>query len=393
MYGKIFDSMYDGTLYGQWEALVTFQQLIVLCDADGIVDMTPPAIAARTSIPLEIITKGLTILESPDPYSRTPGQEGRRIELIDAHRPWGWHIVNHSKYQHMQDADTIRAQTRERVRKHREQKEQLRNGNAGVTDGNAQKRHTNTDTNTDTRTTLSGDARPMSWGFLAGIIDGEACVRLNRYEQNGSFTITPRLTIYNTNLALLEEIKSKIGMGSISGRERNNPNSKDLHELNFKRDEIAKIILGCSSHIVAKREQFSMLTDFLEHWPDDKAHCDELYERTKHLNARGKPDAKPNGNGKLHAEAVEILGVLNATAGRNYKPVKANLEMIEARLKEGATAEEIKAVIGRKCSQWGGDEKMAEYLRPATLFNRTKFAQYQGELGSSGRPEWMRDVI
>ena len=243
-------------------------------------------------------------------------------------------------------------------------------------------------------TTLSGDARPMSWGFVAGIIDGEACVRLNRYEQNGQMTITPRITIYNTNLALLEEIKSKIGMGSISGRERSNPNSKDLHELNFKRDEIAQIVSLCSQHIVAKKQQFSMLEDFLAHWPSDKAYCEELYERTKNLNARGKPDApKLNGNGKLHADAVEILGVLNATAGRNYKPVKANLEMIEARLKEGATADEIKAVIGRKCSQWGADEKMAEYLRPATLFNRTKFAQYQGELGSYGRPEWMRDVI
>lgn len=150
--------MYDGTLYGQWEALVTFQQFIVLCDADGIIDMTPPAIAARTSIPLEIIKKGIEILESPDPYSRTQGQDGRRIELIDAHRPWGWHIVNHGKYQHMQDADTIRSQTRERVRRHRESR-RLAEGdatgnascNAAVTDANASKRHTNTDTDTDTK--------------------------------------------------------------------------------------------------------------------------------------------------------------------------------------------------------------------------------------------------
>jgi hypothetical protein len=33
-----------------------------------------------------------------------------------------------------------------------------------------------------------------------------------------------------------------------------------------------------------------------------------------------------------------------------------------------------------------GDEKMNEYLRPATLFNRTKFAQYQGELVTTGAP-------
>jgi hypothetical protein len=137
--------MYEGTLYGQWEAIVTFQQMIVLCDADGIVDMTPQAIAARTSIPLNLIKKGIGILEAPDPFSRTPGQEGRRIELIDAHRPWGWHIVNHEKYSRLQDSDTIRAQTRERVRKHRELKRT-------VTEGNGQKRHTDTDTDTDTNT-------------------------------------------------------------------------------------------------------------------------------------------------------------------------------------------------------------------------------------------------
>lgn len=146
--------MYEGTLYGQWEALVTFQQMIVLCDADGMLDMTSQAIAARTSIPLKIIRKGIMVLEAPDPCSRTPDQEGRRIELIDAHRPWGWHIVNHEKYRAMQDAEIIRAQTRERVRKHRATK-----CDVTVTDGNGQKRHTDTDTNTDTDTKRTRTSR------------------------------------------------------------------------------------------------------------------------------------------------------------------------------------------------------------------------------------------
>lgn len=145
--------MYQGTLYGHWEAIVTFQQFIVLCDADGIIDMTPQAIASRTSIPLRIIKKGISLLEAPDPHSRTPDQEGRRIELIDAHRPWGWHIVNHEKYSRMQDADTVRAQTRERVRKHREAKSQC---NGDVTDGNGQKRHTDTNTNIKNMPPFSG---------------------------------------------------------------------------------------------------------------------------------------------------------------------------------------------------------------------------------------------
>jgi hypothetical protein len=155
MYGKIFSSIYEGTLYGHWEAIVTMQQLIVLATADGMVDMTPQAIAARTSIPLEIIQKGLKILSEPDPYSRTPDEDGRRIGLIDEHRPWGWYLVNHEKYKHLQDADTVRAQTRERVRRHREEKRL-------VTGGNGAKRHTDTDTdsNKEVLAGASPKARP-----------------------------------------------------------------------------------------------------------------------------------------------------------------------------------------------------------------------------------------
>lgn len=163
MYGKIFSSIYDGTLSEDWRALITFQQLIILSDADGMVDMTPQSIARRTGIPIEHIISGLEVLSKEDKYSRTPDQEGRRIELIDDHRPWGWHIVNHEKYKNMRDVDTIRAQTRERVRRHREKKR-------AVTLGNASKRHIdketdiniNTDINTNTKIKTKGRFAPPS---------------------------------------------------------------------------------------------------------------------------------------------------------------------------------------------------------------------------------------
>jgi len=119
MYGKIFESIYDGSLYGQWEAIVTMQQLIVLADADGIIDMTPPAIAGKTSIPLEILEKGLKILSEPDPYSRSPGSNGARIELLDEQRPWGWFLVNHIKYRDMRTADDRRKYMRKYMRNYR----------------------------------------------------------------------------------------------------------------------------------------------------------------------------------------------------------------------------------------------------------------------------------
>ena len=87
MYGKIFDSMYDSTISANWQGMVTFQQLIVLSDSDGVIDMTPPAISRRTGIPLDIIEVGIEYLESPDVYSRNPNEDGKRIIRLDEHRP------------------------------------------------------------------------------------------------------------------------------------------------------------------------------------------------------------------------------------------------------------------------------------------------------------------
>jgi len=119
MYGKIFREMYNGTLVQNWQALITFQQLIVLSDADGVIDYTTEAIASRTGIPIEIIQQGIRALESEDPYSRSPDENGRRIVLLDEHRPWGWVIVNHKKYRDMPDADRVRKQNRLRQQRKR----------------------------------------------------------------------------------------------------------------------------------------------------------------------------------------------------------------------------------------------------------------------------------
>lgn len=100
MYAKVFAQIYDGTLCtkGPWQALVTFQQLLVLADQDGNVDMTASAIARRTTIPLEIISLGIEELLKEDPESRTPTENGRRILPLCAGRSWGWSIVNYKHY-------------------------------------------------------------------------------------------------------------------------------------------------------------------------------------------------------------------------------------------------------------------------------------------------------
>lgn len=166
MYGKIFDSMYEGTLYGHWQAIVTMQQLIVLCNADGIIDMTPQAIAARTSIPLEIIKEGLRVLSEPDNESRTPGSDGRRIELIDSHRSWGWVLINHQKYKMMVSHEEKREADRVRIAGKRKAEKDSKNSGVAecrkVSQSVAEVAHADTDTDTDTNTSTSKTSAPLT---------------------------------------------------------------------------------------------------------------------------------------------------------------------------------------------------------------------------------------
>lgn len=71
-----------------------------------------------------------------------------------------------------------------------------------------------------------------------------------------------------------------------------------------------------------------------------------------------------------------VIKYLNAKAGTNYRATnKATQRLIKARFNEGMTTKDFKKVIDNKCDDWLKDQKMCEYLRPATLFG-SKFESY-----------------
>lgn len=96
--------------------------------------------------------------------------------------------------------------------------------------------------------------------------------------------------------------------------------------------------------------------------------------------------AEPKINGHNQASddrrdlAEGVLEFLNLKAHRRFRPVPANVDPIVARFKEGFTPLECRQVVVKKIREWGHDEKMEEFIRPKTLFNRTNFANYAGEL-------------
>jgi uncharacterized phage protein (TIGR02220 family) len=96
----------------------------------------------------------------------------------------------------------------------------------------------------------------------------------------------------------------------------------------------------------------------------------------------GTTNGKGHGHGPaaMRTAARELLAYLNKKAEKHFQAIPANVEPIIARLREGATYDQCRAIIGLKSAEWKSDATMRKFLRPETLFNRTKFASYQGEL-------------
>jgi uncharacterized phage protein (TIGR02220 family) len=126
--------------------------------------------------------------------------------------------------------------------------------------------------------------------------------------------------------------------------------------------------------------------------PPDSLNPDSLNPELKAMSG-STPDApplgKPKGNGHaLNAEAEAVLAYLNRATGRSFQfrnpkgELSPNASVIIARLKEEYTGEQLREVVMLKAEQWRGDAKMAEFLRPETLFGKTKFATYIGELAT-----------
>ncbi len=75
------------------------------------------------------------------------------------------------------------------------------------------------------------------------------------------------------------------------------------------------------------------------------------------------------------AIAEKVIDYLNEQAQTKFENKGKNLELISARIEEGYGLNDFKSVIDKKVMDWKGTD-WATYLRPITLFNKTKFENY-----------------
>ena len=129
MYGKLFSSLYQGTLRGKASEILVLTNLIAFADQDGVIDKHFRAIADETGLSEEAVRDAIEYLSSPDPESRSSEEEGRRIVPINEHRSWGWQLVNHAKYKAIRSEADRRESNRTSQQRYRDKLKAAHNAN------------------------------------------------------------------------------------------------------------------------------------------------------------------------------------------------------------------------------------------------------------------------
>lgn len=96
-YTPIFDSVFQGSLCGKYPDLPVWLVLLALQQRGGIIDAHPSYISTISGIPQADIESAIARFCEPDPQSRTPDHDGRRLEPLQG-RGFGWRVLNHEKY-------------------------------------------------------------------------------------------------------------------------------------------------------------------------------------------------------------------------------------------------------------------------------------------------------
>jgi len=157
-YTKLFRSMLLSSIWSEDNVTrIVWITLLAESDQDGRVYASIPGLASLAKVSIDELNDALLILSSPDPYSKTPDDEGRRIREIDG----GWELINHGKYREKMSKEDQNRKAAERMRRYRERKKQASSDfdsvthqrNASVTRCNELRmlRHTDTDTDTDAK--------------------------------------------------------------------------------------------------------------------------------------------------------------------------------------------------------------------------------------------------
>lgn len=121
MYGKHFSSLYEGSMIGSGSHVFAVWGYVIANQkpdrsVGSQVDLNPKLLAFIIGESEEKITAAITYLCSPDPQSKSPEKEGRRLIKLGQ---FSYQVVNGAKYLKIRDEESRREQNRNAKRKQR----------------------------------------------------------------------------------------------------------------------------------------------------------------------------------------------------------------------------------------------------------------------------------
>lgn len=115
-YVKVFNSMLHSTVWlADDKTRLVWLTMLMLVDRDGVVEASVPGLAAAARVSVEACERALDSFLSPDPFSRTADEGGRRIAVVDG----GWRILNYQKYREKMSKADSTEKSKLRMRKMR----------------------------------------------------------------------------------------------------------------------------------------------------------------------------------------------------------------------------------------------------------------------------------
>jgi len=121
MYGKWFDSVYEGSLAGSGSPVLAVWGYCC-CKADPqdhTVLLNPKILSAKIGDPEHVITEAIAKLCAPDAKSTCKEHDGRRLLPVSGYM---YSVVTHEHYRNIRNSDDVRAYHRELKRAEREKR-------------------------------------------------------------------------------------------------------------------------------------------------------------------------------------------------------------------------------------------------------------------------------
>ncbi len=151
--------------------------LLLLADATGFVRAAASAIAREAGISAEVARRALDLFQGPDDESRTPDNQGKRIERVDG----GYRVLNYEKYR---ERDYTAA-----VRQKRFREKHKNNGVTSVTKRVTSRQVTHAEAEAEAEADKKGGAhvaRPRSIDEVLAVMDEKSAREFwDYYESNG----------------------------------------------------------------------------------------------------------------------------------------------------------------------------------------------------------------